>query len=467
MRAYLDMKSNPLISDLRLIQTAALKAVDPSMAVKRFLRLNSNENGTPKTIQAGTTSWDLEPVKRVFLIAAGKASIPMARAASEILGSILTQGIVITRHGQGQAAGLPNSIQVFESGHPIPDMDGLAAAEQVEALLAATTSTDRLIVLISGGASALLPFPAAPISLEEMQAFTALLLASGAAIHELNTIRKHLDRLKGGQMARAAAPTPLAALILSDVVGDPLDVIASGPTVADPSTFQDARDILDKYHLFEQIPAPISAHFLSGIRGEIPDTPKPNDPLFKNVSNTIIGSNRLAAEAAVQEASRLGYQSMLLSTFIEGEAREAGKFAAALIKGIRYHETPFSPPACIVWGGETTVTIRGSGKGGRNQELALSAALGMQGTDPVALMALATDGVDGPTDAAGAIVTGDTILQAKNTGLDAFQFLSQNDSYNFFKVTGELIMTGPTGTNVNDLLVLLVGPGAKRPEVLF
>lgn len=454
------MKSNPLISDLRLIQTAALKAVDPSMAVKRFLRLNSNENGTPKTIQAGTTSWDLDPVKRVFLIAAGKASIPMARAASEILGSILTQGIVITRHGQGQAAGLPNSIQVFESGHPIPDIDGLAAAEQVEALLADTASTDRLIVLISGGASALLPLPAAPISLEEMQAFTALLLASGAAIHELNTIRKHLDRLKGGQMARAAAPTPLAALILSDVVGDPLDVIASGPTVADPSTFQDARDILDKYHLFEQIPAPISAHFLSGIRGEIPDTPKPNDPLFKNVSNTIIGSNRLAAEAAVQEASRLGYRSMLLSTFIEGEAREAGKFAAALIKGIRYHETPFSPPACIVWGGETTVTIRGRGKGGRNQELALSAALGMQGIDPVALMALATDGVDGPTDAAGAIVTGDTILQAKNTGLDAFQFLSQNDSYNFFKVTGELIMTGPTGTNVNDLLVLLVGPGA-------
>jgi hydroxypyruvate reductase len=289
-----------------------------------------------------------------------------------------------------------------------------------------------------------------------LQELTTHLLRAGATIVELNAVRKHLDRLKGGQLARAAAPAPLAALILSDVVGDPLDVIASGPTAPDPTTFRSACQVLERFGLWEKSPASIKSYLLAGVNGQVMETPKPGDDLFLQVSNTLIGSNRLAALAAASKAERLGYRSLLLSTFVEGEAREIGRVAAALAKSIRAYGDPLPAPACILLGGETTVTVRGVGKGGRNQELALGAALGLAGVRGVALMALATDGSDGPTDAAGAVVDGNTIQRAHLAGYNPYQALERNDTYPLLDAAEALMRTGPTGTNVNDLTVLLV-----------
>jgi hydroxypyruvate reductase len=302
----------------------------------------------------------------------------------------------------------------------------------------------------------MLPQPVPEGSLADLQDLTAQLLRAGASIGELNAVRKHLDRMKGGGMARAAAPAPLLALILSDVVGDPLDVIASGPAVPDPTTFQDAWEMLQRYDLLEKAPESIRSYLAAGRGGQAPETPKPGDPLFERVENHIIGSNRLAALAARDEAERLGYRAMLLSTFIEGEARQVGRVAAGLAKGVILQGDAFPPPACLVFGGETTVTVRGSGSGGRNQELALAAALALEGLPGVGLMALATDGSDGPTDAAGAIVDGETIARARQLGLDPYAALENNDAYPFLRTTGSLMLTGPTGTNVNDLTVILV-----------
>jgi hydroxypyruvate reductase len=292
--------------------------------------------------------------------------------------------------------------------------------------------------------------------LSDLQVTTDLLLRSGATIGELNTIRKHLSRLKGGQLARLAAPAPVGVLILSDVVGDPLDVIASGPTVPDPTTYAEAWDVVQRYRLGESLPDSVSRRLRAGVAGQLPETPKPGDPLFAGVHNCIIGSNRLAAQAAVAEARRCGYRALLLTTFVEGEAREAARVAAALARSARVHGDPLSPPACLVWGGETTVTVRGQGKGGRNQELALAAALALEGVPDVLLMALATDGTDGPTDAAGAIVDGGTAARARALGLDPLAALANNDAYPLLSAVGDLLHTGPTGTNVNDLLVILV-----------
>ncbi|NBD36716.1 MAG: DUF4147 domain-containing protein, partial [Chloroflexi bacterium] len=287
-------------------------------------------------------------------------------------------------------------------------------------------------------------------------ATTSQLLRAGATIDEINAVRKHLSQLKGGQLARRAAPAPVVALILSDVVGDPLDVIASGPTAPDPTTFAEAQAVLARYELHERIPTTVRETLAEGAGGELPETPKPGDPLFERVRNLIIGSNRMAAQAAVATAERLGYRALLLSTFIEGEAREIGRVAAGLVKGIRAYGDPLSPPACLVWGGETTVTVRGDGRGGRNQELALAAALALEGQPAWAIMALATDGADGPTDAAGAIVDGETIPRARAQGWAPHAALAENNAYPLLDAAGALMNIGPTGTNVNDLLVILV-----------
>ena len=301
-----------------------------------------------------------------------------------------------------------------------------------------------VVCLISGGGSALLTLPVPGMDLTDLQTLTGALLRSGATINEINAVRKHCSRIKGGNLARLAAPATLITLILSDVVGDPLDVIASGPTVPDPATVADAQAVLERYKVQTQKPVPFR------------ETPKPGDPVFEQVQNVVVGSNRLAALAAVEKARQLGYRTLLLGTYVEGEAREVAKVAAALAKGLRAHDDPLPPPACIVWGGETTVTIRGKGKGGRNQELALAAALALEGWPGVLLMALATDGTDGPTDAAGAVITGETVARARSMGLDPWAALEANDSYTFFDKLGGLIRTGPTGTNVNDLLFVLV-----------
>lgn len=435
---------------LGLIQAAALRAVDPYPAVGRYLRRLGN------TLRIADCVWNLDEVARITLIAVGKAAVPMAQAAVDGVGDATLTGIVVTKDGYAAQHTLPETVRVVEAGHPVPNAAGLAAAEAVAGALAATTARDRVLLLLSGGASALLPAPVDGVALADLQAVTENLLRAGAAIGEINAVRKHLSRLSGGQLARLAQPAPAVALILSDVVGDPLDVIASGPTAPDPTTYATAQAILARYGLTMQTPPAVLAYLEAGASGRIAETPKPGDPAFANVTNTIVGSNRLAALAAVAEAERLGYNALLLTTFMEGEAREVAKVTAALAKGIRAHGDPVKPPACVVWGGETTVTVRGQGKGGRNQELALAAALALEDLSDVALLALATDGTDGPTDAAGAIVDGDTPERARAAGWDPGAALADNNAYPLLAAIGALLRPGPTGTNVNDLTVLLV-----------
>jgi hydroxypyruvate reductase len=318
-----------------------------------------------------------------------------------------------------------------------------------------TTTDDLVLLLLSGGGSALLPAPSPGVTLEDLQVTTDHLLRSGANIVDLNVVRKHLSSLKGGQLARMAAPAPVIALVLSDVVGDPMDVIASGPTAPDPTTFARAWDVVERYALTDVVSKSVSAHLQAGLRGEVAETPKPGDDLFDRVHNVIVGSNALAAQAAVARAETLGYAGLLLTTFIEGEAREIAKVAVALAKSLKATGHPVSLPACLVWGGETTVTVTGQGKGGRNQELALAAALGLEGMSGVAVMALATDGTDGPTDAAGAVVDGTTAGRARDRGWDLRAALQDNNAYPLLADVGDLLLLGPTGTNVNDILVLL------------
>lgn len=444
-----------LRNDLKEIRQAALSAVDPAAAVRRHLQIVEGE------LRVAGESWPLAELERVLLLSAGKAAAPMAEAAVELLGAHLEAGLVVTKYAHAASAKLPARVQVIEAGHPVPDEAGQHGAAAMLELLAESSPRDLVLVLLSGGGSALLPLPVHGVTLPELQATTELLLRSGATITELNAVRKHLSRLKGGQLAHAVAPAPLVALILSDVVGDPLDVIASGPTVPDPTTYADAWAVLGRYGLQSEAPAAVRLHLRAGLAGERPETPKPGAALFERVHNQLIGSNRQAALAAVDTARRLGYQALLLTTFVEGEAREAAQLAAALAKGIRRHGDPLAPPACLVWGGETTVTVRGTGKGGRNQELALAVAQALAGWEEIAVMALATDGTDGPTDAAGAVVDGSTVQRAHELGLDLQAALDQNDAYPLLAATGDLLRLGPTGTNVNDLLVILVGPVAR------
>ena len=445
-----------LRDDLTKIRSAALQAVEPAQAVRQHLKVAHGE------LCVAGKCWQLASLRRVRLLSVGKAAVPMAEAAAELLGERLERGLVVTKYEHAATHTLPTRIQVIEAGHPIPDEAGKRGATAALKLLERSTPQDLVLVLLSGGGSALLPAPVQGVTLSALQTTTELLLCSGASITELNAVRKHLSRLKGGQLARAANPAQVSALILSDVVGDPLDVIASGPTVPDTTTYTDAWAVLERYEIQSKIPPSVSAYLRAGLSGEIPETPKPGAALFEEVHNQLIGSNRQAALAAVETARKLGYQSLLLTTFVEGEAREVAQVAAALAKGIRRYCDPLTPPACLVWGGETTVTVRGTGSGGRNQELALAAAQALSGWEDLALMALATDGTDGPTNAAGAVIDGSTIQRALALGLDPQTALAQNDTYPLLAATGDLLQLGPTGTNVNDLLVILVGATNKN-----
>lgn len=453
---------------------AAIRAVDPHEAILANLSLRDG------ILHVGSQPYALADLDRIVVVGGGKAGTPMAAAVYEVLGDRIAAGSVNVKYGHTSAAGgwrvrygsggklnstpggAPTGpIEIVEAGHPVPDAAGLAGAERIAGLLAGLTERDLTIVLISGGGSALLPLPEAGISLADYQQLTNLLLRSGADITEINGVRKHCSRLQGGQLARLAAPAQVTTLILSDVVGTPLDAIASGPTVPDRSTFADAWAVMQRYGIVDQVPASVSEHLRRGVAGDIPDTPKAGDLLFERVNNVVIGDNAIAGRAAVAEAQRLGYHSVLLTTFVQGEAREVGRVAAGLAQGIATGQSDTVAPACLVLGGETTVTMRGSGMGGRNQELALSAALALDGYAlpeevEAAVASLGTDGTDGPTDAAGGIGLLDTLPRAKAARLDARAALANNDSYRFLGALGDLLITGPTQTNVNDLILVFV-----------
>jgi hydroxypyruvate reductase len=444
------LRKSPFGGPISRVLGAALQAVEPGAAVRRFL------SRTGSQLHIGEQTYDLSTCRRIVIVGAGKAAYPMASAAVEILGGLVQGGLVITKDGHAPELTLPGGVLLRESSHPIPDQRGANAASEMEALLQQAGPDDLVICLISGGGSALMPAPAPGISLDDLQKTTALLLACGASINQINTLRTHLDRLKGGGLARCAAPARLAALVLSDVIGDPLDIIASGPSVPDPSSFQDALNILDNFALRGQVPASVRSRLEAGARGEIAETPKPGDPIFARVQTLVVSSNIQAARAAAAQAAREGFTPLILTTYLQGEARQAGRFIASLARQVEASAEPLARPACIIAGGETTVTLSGSGRGGRNQELALGAAQDLAGLPGVFLVTLATDGGDGPTDAAGAVVTGETAALAQQAGLSIQDFLARNDSYTFFARLDDLLRPGPTRTNVNDLCFLFL-----------
>lgn len=430
------------------ILTAALEAVNPRAAVRRVVRRRGD------TLSVGGTSYDLQAARRIFIVGGGKAGAPMAAGLEDVLGSRITRGIVNVKYGYTESL---RRVELIEAAHPLPDAVGQRGAEAMLDLVHDAGADDLIFCVISGGGSALLPVPVQDVSLEEKVRTTELLLRSGATIREINTIRKHLSRIKGGQLAQAARPARLVVLILSDVVGDLLDAIASGPAVPDPTTFANALAIVDRYALEQRLPARVLHHLRQGEAGIIPETPKPGSSVFAQVQTVIVGNGEIAAKAASRKAKALGFRTLLLTTALEGEAREAAKVMAAIARSVRASAVPLAPPACLIASGETTVTVRGTGKGGRCQEFALSAALVVEEWPNVLVAGFGTDGTDGPTDAAGAVADGTTLVRARALALQPVRSLEANDAYPFFSALTDLIFTGPTNTNVNDLYLFLLG----------
>ena len=396
---------------------------------------------------------DLDEFENVFVIGAGKGTAPMALAMEELLGDILTAGAINVKYGHGQNL---NKIKLFEAGHPIPDENTLNNTRQILNIIDQAKASDLVIVLITGGGSALLELMPESIGLADLANLNQLLLSSGAAIDEINTIRKHLSQIKGGQLARRISPASTISLILSDVIGDPLESIASGPTAPDPTTFASAVEIIIKYALLDKIPASIINFLKKGINGENPETPKVQDPVFKLVRNYVIGNNGLALKKLKKEAEEKGYNTILLTDRVQGEAREIAKFIAGMMKSGMTSGFPVSSPGCILLGGEPTVTLIGNGKGGRNQEITLAMLDAMKEINSnFYFCSLGTDGTDGPTDAAGAWIDEKTISKVSHKKLSIRDYLSRNDSYHLFKEIDQLIITGPTRTNVMDLIFCL------------
>jgi hydroxypyruvate reductase len=422
---------------------AALQAADPAQAVLRHVRMER------ESLIAGRHRYRLGEFQNIYVVGAGKASAKMAAAVESLLGRRIRGGVINTKYGHG---GKLRRIECRECGHPVPDRNGEAGALRIAGIANQAGENDLVICVISGGASALMPLPAPPVTLDEKQETTRLLLECGANIHEINCVRKHISLIKGGQLARLAYPATVLTLILSDVMGDDLDVIGSGPTVPDPSTFAEASAIFQKYDIAARAPAVVRQRIGSGLA----ETPKPGDRIFKRVQNLIVGSNRLAVDAAAREARSLGFRVLALSTFLQGEAREVARVHAAIAKEIRAAGRPVRTPGCVISGGEPTVTVRGAGLGGRNQEFALAAALDIAGLEGVVVLSGGTDGTDGPTDAAGAVADGTTVARAELSGMNAARYLANNDSYRLFDALGDLIKTGPTGTNVADVQIVLV-----------
>ncbi|MCE2451053.1 MAG: glycerate kinase [Candidatus Latescibacteria bacterium] len=431
----------------RAIFDAGVAAADPGHCVHQTLAVTGDE------LRCGPLRFPLDTISSLRLVGAGKATAAMAAAAEAILGDRIDCGAINTKYGHA----LPLArVETFEAGHPIPDEAGVAGARRQLELLANLDPDALVLGLFSGGGSALLPAPAEGLTLAEKQETTRLLLACGATIDEINALRKHLSAIKGGLLARVAAPARVVSLMLSDVIGDPLDTIASGPTHPDATTFGDCLAIVDHYDLRHQLPASIRQHLETGTRGEQPETPKSGDPCFARAESLVIGNSRLAIDAAAEKAKALGYEVLVLTSRLQGEARHAATALVSIAQETAETDRPIAQPACLIAGGETTVTLRGDGKGGRNQELALAASLQLDGWPTITLLSGGTDGTDGPTDAAGALADGQTLSRARAQGLDARAFLDRHDSYPFFAALDDLVITGPTGTNVMDLQIVLI-----------
>ena len=440
-----------LKANQREIYEVALEAVDPEKAVRHSLR---RKNGS---LLLGKAQYSLSDFQNVFLVGTGKAGVPMARAVEDILGDDLQEGLIVVKHGHGGALG---KTRVLESGHPEPDEDGRQAAESLlDFLHNHVGEEDLLLVLLSGGGSALLPAPVTEVSFEAKQATTATLLRSGATIHEINAIRKHLSRVKGGRLVEHAGGAHILSLMLSDVVGDNLTSIASGPTVPDPTSFDDCLQILAKYKIEESIPPEVFSYLRSGANGEVRETPKPGDSRFEKVLNAIVASNIVALRAAAEKARSLGFSPLILSSSIAGDTTDVALLHTAIAQEVLQSGLPLSRPCCIISGGETTVKVSGDGKGGRSQEFALCCAAEIADWEPESILftCVGSDGTDGPTDAAGAWASPETAVRAKELGLSIKDFLARNDSYHFFQKLGDLIITGPTQTNVMDLRFILIG----------
>jgi glycerate-2-kinase len=421
----------------------AVNKVDPTHLLNAKIQVQKG------ILKIENHQYNLSEFSHVYIVGGGKASGKMAQAMEELLGPHLTAGVVIVPYGAKQKTRL---IKIQEANHPVPDQNGVEGTKQIVSIAEQAGVDDLLICLLSGGGSSLMPFPKNGVSLQDKQEITSAILKSGAPITQVNIVRKHLSEFKGGWLAKKAFPATVLNLVLSDVMGDPLDSIASGPTVPDNSTFSDAKAVLENYHLWDKAPVSIQNLLADGIAGKVDETPKPNDTAFHKVHNIIIGNNKTAATAAIEYLSSKGLNTVLLPNLMEGEAREVG---AALSQFACSDKLPFPKPVGIVAGGETTVTVKGTGKGGRNQELALSAALSLPEFDECVVATFSTDGVDGPTDAAGAVLDGYTLKRAKGQGLNPEVFLAENSSYGFFKQISDLIFTGATSTNVNDLCVII------------
>jgi len=445
---------NP-VEDLENIYREAVREVDPAGLIRSCVKMD----GKQLTIQSlnQKISENLFRYRQVIVLGIGKASARMASAMEDILEDELSAGFVITKYGHELKL---KKIQVREAGHPVPDENSLEGARILAQMAEAADENTLIINLISGGGSSLFCLPADGISLEDKRQTTTALLASGANIEEMNCIRKHLSRVKGGGLAKIASPARLINLILSDVTGDRIDTIASGITAPDFTTFQDALSIVRKYNLEDKLPRAVRDHLDRGAQGKVPETPKPGDPVFRRTDNIILGNNTLACRAARKTAERLGYHARIISTTLAGEAAEAGACFARLAEDMASDKSVMAKPAALIAGGETTVTIKGKGKGGRNQELSLAFAVELHRIKPNAsnifFLSAGTDGSDGPTDAAGAFVTPALMEKMKAISAQASASLAENDAYHFFSNTGDLYKTGPTYTNVCDIQILVV-----------
>jgi hydroxypyruvate reductase len=428
--------------DAKTIFEAALEASDPALAISRHVRLER------ETLWAGQQPYDLSQHGKVYAIGAGKAAAKMALALEELLGKNLAGGLVIVKRGYTVRL---RTLEIVEAGHPIPDQAGVDATKSIIELLTHAGEKDLVICLVSGGASTLLCCPADGLSLQDKQKTTQVLLSCGARIQEVNAIRKHISKVKGGRLAELARPATILCLI-----GDPIDHIGSGPTAPDSSSFSDCLSVTDRYGIATMIPEAVKKLFEKGAAGDIAETLKAGAPVFHKVQNLLVGNNRSALSAAKERAEALGYQSVMLSSAMEGEARKVAIDHAAMAKNLRLDRTGVRRPVCILSGGETTVTIQGGGLGGRNQEFALAAAIELDGVKGVVVLSGATDGTDGPTDAAGGIVDGTTVRRAREKGLDAREYLQRNDSHHLLKAVDDLLMTGPTLTNVMDVQLVLL-----------